>query len=243
MSPQAIAQTLDHALLHPTLLPSEVASGCALISQLGVASVCVRPQDIALACRHTQGPTAVGTVIGFPHGSTGTSVKVYETQWSIEQGATELDLVIPIGYALEKDWAYVTQEIRAIRRASQGYILKVIFETDYLTDPLFQERLIHICVEEGADFIKSSTGFGFVKGPNGWETAGARPEDLARWALFPIQRKASGGIRTLEDALQFLSLGCTRLGTSSTVKILEEAYAQAGMNFTIPTLSSSQMGY
>lgn len=243
MSPQALAQTIDHALLHPTLTPKEVAESCDLISQLGVASMCVRPKDVPLAIRHTHGPTAVGTVIGFPHGSTSTAVKVYESSWALDQGAKELDIVIPIGYALAGDWLPVAQEIKAIRKVSEGHILKVIFETDYLRDPEYQNKLISICIEEGVDFIKTSTGFGFVQGAQGWQTRGAQKEDITRWATYPIQRKASGGIRTWADAQVFLELGCTRLGTSSTLNILREAHADWGLKFLSPTLSTSNTGY
>lgn len=226
----AIAATIDHALLHPTLTDDEIVAGCREAAELGVASVCVKPCAVPLAAAELRGTgVAVGTVIGFPHGANPTDVKVFEAKWAVERGATELDMVINIAKSLEGDWRYIESEVRAVVQvaALRGAIVKVIFETDYISDDAIKQRLCSICEHAGAHFVKTSTGFGFVKQKNGdYNYVGATEHDiqLMRGACSPkVGVKASGGIRSLSQAQRFLELGATRLGTSASRAIIQAA--------------------
>ena len=224
-----IAGMIDHALLHPTLTDAEVRAGCELARSYTVASACVRPCDIALAVECLTGSAvAVGTVIGFPHGASATEIKRLETAQACREGATEIDVVINLGKALGNDWAYVEKELRAVTEETHrhGALLKVIFETDFLTDDAAKIRLCQICDSVGADFVKTSTGFGFVRQPDGrFLSTGATPHDIALMRAQTSSRvriKASGGIRSLDELLAMRALGASRCGTSSTARILDE---------------------
>ncbi len=225
-----IVSTIDHALLHPTMTDDEIIAGCREAAELGVASVCVKPYAVPLAVAELSGTqVAVGTVIGFPHGANPTEVKAFETRWAVEHGAREVDMVINVAKALAGEWRYVESDIRAVveAAASRGAIVKVIFETDYISDDAIKKRLCSICEHAGADFVKTSTGFGFVKQKNGdYNYVGATEHDvqLMRGACSPkVGVKASGGIRSFEQAERFLKLGATRLGTSASRAIVEAA--------------------
>lgn len=229
-----IAGLIDHALLHPTLTDDEIVAGCREAAELGVASVCVKPYAVPLALSELRGTrVAVGTVIGFPHGASATDVKIFETQWSVDQGATEIDMVVNIAKVLEGDWRYVEAEIRAVVQAaaSRGALVKVIFETDYLPDDAVKQRLCAVCELAGAHFVKTSTGFGFVKQPNGdYNYRGATEHDIQLMrqnCSAKIGVKASGGIRNFEQAERFRVLGATRLGTSASRAIVEGAGTDA----------------
>ena len=212
-----IAATIDHAILKPDLTRDEVNAELDIAREWGVFSVCVRPSDIAYAVNYLQGSSvAVGTVIGFPHGTTSTAAKVAEAQQALEDGATELDMVLNIGWLRSGLDAEVEADIRAVVDTADGGIVKVIFETAYLDD----EQIVRACAltaAAGADFVKTSTGF----------AGGGATVDhirLMRANTDPrVQVKASGGVRGLESAIDMLDAGATRLGTSASSTILGAA--------------------
>jgi deoxyribose-phosphate aldolase len=214
----AIAKRIDHSLLPPTLSSSELEDGCRLAARYGVASVCIKPYAVALAARVLNGSgVAVGTTVGFPHGGHSTAVKAFEAERAMADGATELDMVINIGQAIGGDWDSVSAEVAQITRAAHdsGAIVKVIFENCYLNE-VQKVRLCRICGEVGADYIKTSTGFG---------TGGSVADDLRlmRSSAPPhVKLKAAGGIRTLDGMIEAVKLGCDRIGASKTAEILDE---------------------
>jgi deoxyribose-phosphate aldolase len=222
----SLLKRIDHAVLQPTHTDDDVLAACAFCAELDVASVCVKPAHVPVAADCLRNSTVlVSTVIGFPHGGTTIEAKVAETQAACRQGAREVDMVVNLGKVLGGDWAYVERDIRAVVDAARQdqAITKVIFETGLLPD---DETKIHLCQlseAAGAAFVKTSTGFGFVKRSDGTMVAtGATEHDvrLMREHCGPkVQVKASGGIRGYEDAQRFVDLGATRLGTSSTKEI------------------------
>ena len=223
---ESVVKLIDHAVLQPTQIDADVRAACALCAELGVASVCVKPSQVPLAAECLKGSTVlVSTVIGFPHGGTSTVAKVAETMLACQQGAREVDMVVNIGKVLSGEWTFVDHDIRAVIEAASGYgaITKVIFETGLMPSDELKIRLCQISEVAGAAFVKTSTGFGFVKGPDGALAAtGATEHDvkLMRATCGPqVQIKASGGIRSYADARRFVDLGATRLGTSSTQEI------------------------
>lgn len=225
-----IAKMIDHSLLHPTLTDDELRQGCELAKRYRVASVCIKPYAVKFAAEILKGSgVAVGTVIGFPHGNSRTKIKVQEAELACADGATELDMVVNIGKVLSRDWEYVEKEIKAVADVAHNYgtIVKVIFENDFLTDDEFKIKLCEICGRVRADFVKTSTGYGFVKGSDGkYSYQGATDHDLRlmRAACSSgVQVKAAGGIRTLDDVLRVRALGVTRIGTTATKAILTEA--------------------
>jgi deoxyribose-phosphate aldolase len=214
---EEIAKMIDHSLLQPYLTDKEVEQGCKLADKCKVASVCVRPADVSLANSFLKdSEVIVSTVIGFPHGSTSTVAKMEETKEAIENGATELDVVINIGKLKSEVYNYVKHELKLITSYShhRNVKVKVIFENCYLTD---KEKIkaCEICNEVGVDWVKTSTGYG---------TGGAENKDITlmrKYVKAEIQVKAAGGIRTLEKAIEVRELGCTRIGATATAKILE----------------------
>ncbi len=222
----SVVKLIDHAVLHPTQTDADVRSACALCSELGVASVCVKPSHVPLAAECLRGSgVLVSTVIGFPHGGTTTETKVAETHLACQQGAKEVDMVANIGQVLSGHWAYVEADICAVVEAarSHGAITKVIFETGLLPNDETKIRLCQASEAAGAAFVKTSTGFGFVKSPEGAMIAtGATEHDIRLMRATcgsQTQVKASGGIRSYADARCFVDLGATRLGTSGTTEI------------------------
>jgi deoxyribose-phosphate aldolase len=220
---------IDHSLLHPTMTDEEIIQGCALARKYDVATVCVKPYAVSM-CREALAGSAVEvcSVIGFPHGNSRTDIKVAETTQAIRDGATEIDMVINIGKALGGQWDYVSDEIKAINDtclAGQA-ILKVIFETDYLQDEHII-RLCEICSQRRVAFVKTSSGYGFVRQADGFYSyAGATDHNLSlmRAHCAPeVQIKAAGGVRTVDDLLRVRGLGVTRVGATATQTILEEA--------------------
>lgn len=234
-----IANMIDHALLHPTLTDAELRAGCELALQYHVASICVKPYSVNIATELLTGSDVrVGTVIGFPHGNSDTRIKVAETELACGDGAVEIDMVINIGKVLSDAWAYVRAEIQAVHTAchQNGAILKVIFENDFLPDNAHKIKLCQICTEVGVAFVKTSTGFGFVKGKDGtYDYDGATVEDLRLMLAHVgpgVGVKASGGIRTLDELLLVREMGVSRVGTSSTAAIMAEAHRRFGVATT-----------
>ncbi|REK09994.1 MAG: deoxyribose-phosphate aldolase [Planctomycetota bacterium] len=225
--PDSIARLIDHALLHPTLTDEQLREGCQMALGLELASVCIKPYAVPLAAKLLAGsPVAVCTVIGFPHGSVSTDVKRFEAEWACRQGATELDMVVNVGKVLSGDWDFVADDIRAVVDAAHqnGALAKVIFENEFLPGDEPKIELCRICSRVGADFVKTSTGFGFVKRAEGGMGAiGATEHDLKLMRAHADPKvgvKASGGVRTYQDALRVVELGATRIGTSSSEAIV-----------------------
>jgi len=223
---ESIVKLIDHAVLQPTQTDQDVRAACALCAEWGVASVCVKPSHVSLAEECLRGANVlVSTVIGFPHGGTTTETKVFETRLACQQGAREVDMVVNLGKVLCGDWAYVEQDIRAVVETAHtaGAITKVILETGLLPHDEPKIRLCQISEGAGAEFVKTSTGFGYLKRPDGTlVVTGATEHDvrlMRKHCSAAVQVKASGGIRTYEDARRFVDLGATRLGTSATREI------------------------
>ena len=227
-----LARMFDHSLLHPTVTDRELREGCALAKRYGTATVCVKPYAVALASEELEGSgVGVCAVAGFPHGNSTTAVKVAETEEELRVGAAEIDVVINIGKVLGGDWEYVAREIRELNDACRAgkAALKVIFETDFLTDdPII--RLCDICSQIRVAFVKTSTGYGFVRQPDGcYSYRGATEHNLAlmrKHADPAVKLKAAGGVRKLDQLLRMRALGAARIGASATGAILEEARRQ-----------------
>src|SRR5437899_3493874 len=231
-----LAKMIDHSLLHPTMTDQELEDGCKLAAKYGVASVCIKPYAVRRAVELLKGSgVLVGCVIGFPHGNSATESKRYETELACKDGATEIDMVINIGKALGGDWGYVEREIQSIcdEAHKHGAKVKVIFENDYLANggaglngDDFKRKLCAISERAGADWVKTSTGYGFVKGADGkYSYQGATEHDLKlmRESCSPkVQVKAAGGVRDLDGLIRVRELGATRCGASATAAILEE---------------------
>jgi len=225
-----IAKMIDHSLLHPTMTDADLKEGCEIAKKYDVASVCIKPYAVKDAVKWLKGSDVlVGTVIGFPHGNSALEVKVAETLDAIRDGAVEIDMVVNTGKVLSQDWDYVRNEIAAITETchQNKAIVKVIFENDFLPDDKFKIKLCEICSEVGADFVKTSTGYGFVKGEDGkYDYKGATEKDLKlmrKHSGSGIQVKAAGGVRTLDDLLKVKKLGVTRCGATATIVMIEEA--------------------
>ncbi|MFE1665972.1 deoxyribose-phosphate aldolase [Microbacterium sp. P02] len=234
LSEADLAATIDHAILKPELTRADVDAELDIAREWKVFSVCVRPSDIAYAVKRLEGSgVAVGTVIGFPHGTTSTAAKVAETERALADGAREVDMVINIGWlrsGLDDD---VVADIAAVTNAAAGYVSKVILETAYLDDEQIA-RGSRLTEEGGATFVKTSTGFA---------GGGATLEHvrLMRASVgADVQVKASGGVRSLQNALDMIDAGATRLGTSGSATILGELRAiLAGEGATGATDDSS----
>jgi len=230
-----LAKMIDHSILHPTLTDDDLRRECEVAKKYHVASVCVKPYAVKLAAELLKNTDVlVGCVIGFPAGNSAVDVKVYEAINACKEGAVEIDMVINIGKALQGDWAYIENEIESVTDACHinGAIVKVIFETDYVTK---KEDLIQLCrisTQAGADYVKTSTGFGFVKGSDGkYSYTGATiPNiELMRKSVGPeVKIKAAGGVRTLDALLAVREAGCSRCGATATAAIMEEAFKRCG---------------
>jgi deoxyribose-phosphate aldolase len=241
-----LAAYIDHSLLHPTMTDAEILSGLQLALRHRVAAVCVKPYSVTLARRTLLGSgVKVCVVAGFPHGSSTVASKIFEAREAIAAGAEEVDVVVNVGKVLSGEWGYVKDEIARVNEAVTGSvvgsdvdwhaqhperrkmaILKVIFENDYLGDDEIV-RLCKICTEVGVAFVKTSTGFGFVKGKDGrygYQGATLRQLRLMRKNCGQkVQIKAAGGVRTLEEMLDVIAVGVTRVGATATEVILDEA--------------------
>jgi deoxyribose-phosphate aldolase len=225
-----IAKMIDHSLLHPTMTDQDLSKGCALAKEYDVASVCIKPYAVKDAVKWLEGSDVlVGTVIGFPHGNSAIEVKLAETLEAIRDGAVEIDMVVNIGKVLGEDWNYVRNEIAAVTQICHDNkaIVKVIFENDFLPDDKYKIKLCEICNEVKVDYIKTSTGYGFVKGKDGkYSYQGATTKDLKLMRMYAseeVQVKAAGGVRTLEDLLRVKRLGVTRVGATATAAIIDAA--------------------
>jgi deoxyribose-phosphate aldolase len=233
---EQLAGMIDDSLLHPTLTDQELEDGCQLAVKYGVASVCIKPYAVRRAAELLAGSgVRVGCVIGFPHGNACTESKRYETELACRDGAVEIDMVINIGKALGGDWDYVERDVKAVCDVAHrhGARVKVIFENDYLgrggaglDGDSFKRRLCGICELAGADWVKTSTGFGFVKQPDGsynYQGATAHDLELMRAACSTkVQVKAAGGVRDLDGLMRVRDLGASRCGASATAAILDE---------------------
>jgi deoxyribose-phosphate aldolase len=211
-----VAKTIDHALLRPDMSRDEVRQGCEVALKYDVASVCCKPADVAFCAEILRGSTVhVGTVVGFPHGNSATSVKVFETKQVVADGATEIDLVINIGLMKSGLYDKVQSEIAAVVAAADGNQVKVILECAYLT----KEEIVKACqISEaaGADYVKTSTGFA---------PTGATLEDvqLMRATVSPkVEVKSAGGVKSLDMLLAFMDAGVKRSGASGTAAMLDE---------------------
>lgn len=227
---QEIAKMIDHSLLHPTMDDAQMKAGCELAKRFHTASVCIKPYAVKKAVAWLEGSDVlVGTVIGFPHGNSSSAIKVAECEQACEDGAVEIDMVVNIGKVLSEDYDYVKEEISAVQAICQKHeaALKVIFENDFLPEDHFKIRLCEICTEVGVAFVKTSTGYGFSKGPDGkYSYKGATDHDLKLMRKYSgpeVKVKAAGAVRTLDDALRVKALGVSRIGASATQAIVEEA--------------------
>ena len=241
LTPHDIAKMLDHSTLQPFLTDEDIRKGCELALRYDTASVCARPCDLPLVASLLRGSDVkVCTVIGFPHGTHRTAIKVAEAKQALADGCTELDMVINIGKLLSGDEDYVRDEIRQIVQVAHeaGALVKVILETCYLTDAQ-KVTACHLSEEAGADFVKTSTGYG---------TKGCTIQDLQlmrRSVSERVQVKGSGGIRDLDTVLSARAVGATRCGVSATAAIMAEAekrYAEGTLQ-EVDTLKDMEGGY
>lgn len=255
---EELAKMIDHSLLHPTLTDAELREGCELARRYGVASVCLKPYHVKEAAKLLAGSDViVGSVIGFPHGNSTTEIKRAETRRACLDGAREIDMVINVGKALSGDFDYVEAEIREVceEAHSHGAKVKVIIETDYLhqggaglTGDDLKRKLCQLCEAAGADWVKTSSGYGFVKQPGGgYNYQGATEHDLIlmRQAVSPkVQVKAAGGVRDLAGLIRARELGASRVGASATAAILDEYHRRAAEGDSpLPTASLGKGGY
>ena len=212
----SLVRLIDHAVLHPTQTDDDVHTACTLCAELGTASICVKPSHVPLAAEFLAGTGVLtSTVIGFPHGGTSTAAKTAETREACHQGAVEVDMVVNVGKVLGGKWNDVQADILGVVETAGQHnaITKVIFETGLLPDDALKIRLCEISEACGAAFVKTSTGFGFVKNSSGnLVSTGATEHDVRLMRKHCSERvgvKASGGIRSYDDAKRFVTLGGT----------------------------------
>jgi deoxyribose-phosphate aldolase len=220
---ERLAKAIDHSLLRPELALTDVREGCELAARYDVASVCVRPADVSFAAELlAESSVAVGTVIGFPHGSHVTATKVFEAERALADGAIELDMVINIGWLRSGEDASVGEDISAVvKAAGEGTIVKVILENAYLNEDE-KIRGCRLAEASGAHYVKTSTGFA---------PGGATIEDLKlmRATVSPeVKVKAAGGVRTLDGLLEVMALGVDRIGATQTAPILDDYRSRTG---------------
>ncbi len=230
-----LVSMIDHAILHPTATDEDLVRQCQIAAELGVASVCVKPYMVARAKELlSASKVAVGTVVGFPQGGNLTEVKVAEASFACQQGAVELDMVINIAKALEQDWDYISTDIEQVLNVAvqHGAILKVIFETDYITAESGKQKLCEICSQLGVGFVKTSTGFGYTKQASGdYNYTGATVADIQMMSDHTtngVAVKASGGNRDDQAAQAMVNAGATRLGTSASQAIANGEQSSEG---------------
>jgi len=238
LTERQVAKAIDHSLLRPELDDAFVEAGCRLAVEYDVASVCVRPVDVRRAAAILAGSDVkVGTVIGFPHGSSTSATKVFEAERALEDGATELDMVIDIGALKSGRDEDVRRDIEAVVAVAHrsGAIVKVILENAYLTDDE-KVRGSRLTEAAGAEFVKTSTGFA---------PSGATHEDLAlmRRTVSPdVQVKAAGGVRTLDALIDVMNLGVTRVGATATKAIIDDFRARTSGSAAVPATVGPEDG-
>ncbi|MCI6535212.1 MAG: deoxyribose-phosphate aldolase [Lachnospiraceae bacterium] len=218
MSEEEILEHVDHTLLLQTATWEEIRQICDDAMQYQTASVCIPPSYVKQASEYVQGSVSVCTVIGFPNGYMTTKVKEFETRDAIANGASEIDMVINVGWLKDKKYDLITEEIRILKAVCGDKILKVIIENCLLEEEE-KVKMCEIVTEAGADYIKTSTGF---------SSGGATFEDVELFARHvgpQVKIKAAGGITSMEDARRFLELGADRLGTSRIIKLLKKEEA------------------
>lgn len=211
MELKEILSKCDHTLLTQTATWDEIRALCDDGMKYGCASVCIPASYVARAAKYVDGKLPICTVIGFPNGYATTKAKCFEASDAADNGAEEIDMVINVGWVKDSQWDEVLSEIKAVKAACKGKLLKVIIETCFLTDAE-KIKLCEIVTVSGAEYIKTSTGFG---------GGGATREDVALFKKYVgpgVKIKAAGGIATLQDAEDFINLGADRLGTSRVVK-------------------------
>jgi deoxyribose-phosphate aldolase len=220
---EQVAKTIDHSILKPDFTYADVEAGAALALKFNTASYCIRPMDVAAAAAALAGSTVnVCTVIGFPHGSTTSAVKAFETADAIRNGAIEIDMVINVSALLSGDYDFVEQDIRGVVEVAHaaGASVKVIFETAFLNDDLIV-KACELTERAGADYVKTSTGFA---------SEGATLHNVKLMKATVGNRlkvKSSGGVRTLDQLIDYMDAGVTRSGCSATQQVLEEFIAKA----------------
>jgi deoxyribose-phosphate aldolase len=229
-----IAKMIDHSVLHPTFTDRDLLINCDTAMKYDVATVCVKPFHVKTAAEILRdSDVAVCSVIGFPHGNSTTRIKKAEALQVIGDGATEVDMVVNIAKVIQGDWNYVDLELKTINSACvrNGAILKVIFETDFVTLDEDKISLCKICNRHRIAFVKTSTGYGFVKGENGqYNYTGATEHDvrlMRKYCIPDVQVKAAGGVRNLDQLLQVREWGATRVGATATEYIMEEALGRS----------------
>ena len=214
METATILSHVDHTLLKPEATWDQIKTLCDEAMEFGCATVCIPPSYVKRAAEYVQGNLKICTVIGFPNGYNTMAAKIFETKDAVENGASEIDMVINLGWVKDQKWDALLEEIQAVKAACHGKLLKVIIETCLLTEEE-KIKMCEIVSLSGADFIKTSTGFG---------GGGATREDVAlmKAHVAPhVQIKAAGGIASLPDAEDFIALGASRLGTSRVVKAVK----------------------
>jgi deoxyribose-phosphate aldolase len=233
---QEILKMVDHSLLSPSLTDEQLKEGCAVAAQYHTASVCVKPYHVRQAAEYLKSTDVlVGAVIGFPHGNSSIAIKAAETEQVIADGAVEVDMVINIGKVLSEDWDYVDKEIETIRKITKnaGAALKVIFENDLLPDDQYKIKLCEICSNHSVDFVKTSTGYNYIKGPDGkYSYQGATMHDLKlmrEHSAPEVQVKAAGNSGSLEIVLKLREIGVTRTGTGKTAELYKNAVDKFGL--------------
>ncbi|WP_340114954.1 deoxyribose-phosphate aldolase [Maribellus mangrovi] len=221
---EQVAKTIDHAVLKPDQTVSDLKANAEMCIKYGVFSMCVKPCDIKMAAELLAGSDVkVSCVLSFPHGADATQVKAFQAKQAIEDGTDEIDMVMNIGRFLSGDYEYVLDDIKAVVEVAHqhGKLVKVIQESGFLT-PEQIAKACELSLEAGADFVKTSTGFG---------PGGAKPEYIdimLKTVAGKAQVKPSGGIRDWETAVAFLEQGAHRLGIGSTEAVLSGAKAEGG---------------
>ncbi len=230
-----LAKMIDHSILHPTMTDEDLKRECAVAAKYDVASVCVKPYAVKQAVELLNGTDVlVGCVIGFPAGNSAIKVKVFEAENACKDGAVEIDMVINVAKALQGDWDYINKEIGDVTKVCHNYnaIVKVIFETDYVSRKEDIIKLCGICTKVGADYVKTSSGFGFVKGNDGkysYEGATVQNLELMKKSVGPkVKVKAAGGVRSLDGLIAVKEAGCSRCGATANVTMMEEAIKRFG---------------
>ena len=226
---EQLAGMIDHSLLHPTMTDKDLEDGCRVAAKYGVASVCIKPYAARRAAELLRGTgVKVGCVIGFPHGNSCTESKRYETELACRDGAVEIDMVANAGKALGGDWNYVERDVKAVcdEAHARGAKVKVIFENDFMPNDEIKVKLCQVCERAGADWVKTSTGYGFVKQKDGgYNYKGATEHDLALMRAnvsSKVQVKAAGGVRDLDGLIKVRDLGASRCGATATAAMLDE---------------------